>query len=49
MITSSSTESLKGAAFWSKMLGVLHGERVPSAHAELVADVNMFRPLVNAL
>jgi len=39
MITSSSTESLKGAAFLSKMLGVVHGKRVPSPHAELVADV----------
>jgi hypothetical protein len=40
MITSSSTESLKGAAFLSKMLGILHGKRVPSPHAELVAVVN---------
>jgi hypothetical protein len=31
------------------MLGILHGERVPSAHAELVADVNMFRPLINEI
>ena len=29
MITSSSTESLKGAAFLSKMQGILRGKRVP--------------------
>jgi hypothetical protein len=39
MITSSSTESLKGAAFLSTMLGILHGKRVSSPHAELVAVV----------
>ena len=39
MITSSRTESLKGAAFLSKMLGILQGKRVASPHAELVAIV----------
>jgi hypothetical protein len=39
MTTSSSTESLKGAAFLSKMLGILRGKRVPTPHAELVAVV----------
>jgi len=36
----SSKESLNGASFLSKMLGILHGKRVPSPHAELVAVVN---------
>jgi len=36
MITSSSTESLKGTAFLSKMLGIL-----AFTYAQLVADVNM--------
>jgi len=40
MITSSRTESLKAAAYLTKMLGILHGRRVPSPHAELVAVVN---------
>jgi transposase len=39
IIGSSSTESLKGAAFLSKMLGILHEKRVATPHAELVADV----------
>jgi hypothetical protein len=36
----SGTESLKGAAFLSKMLGILYGKRVPPPHAELLAVVN---------
>jgi hypothetical protein len=39
MIRSSSTESLNGAAFLSKMLGILQGKRAPTPHAELIADV----------
>ena len=39
MIPSSSTESLKGAAFLAKMLGILRGKRVPTPHAELVTVV----------
>ena len=39
MITSSSTEVSKGAAFLSKMQGILRGKRVPAPHAQLVAVV----------
>jgi hypothetical protein len=40
IIGSSRTESFKGAAFLSKMLGILHEKRVATPHAELVAVVN---------
>ena len=40
MRTSSSTESLRGSALLSKMLGILRGKRVPTPHAELVTVVN---------